>query len=377
MILRPQRYGFLKAFPLYLMQIQIMKKLVLLLIIISFACKNTSEKTEEKQSEAARKAFTTVEVNPLLQADSLSIRAIEIIGPNVVFAANNGTYGLYNSENDRWKMSTQTFQDSIPEFRAVASTANDFFMLSVGNPALLYKTGNNGEMELVYKEANEKVFYDAMAFWNDQEGIAMGDPTDGCISIIITRNGGKNWQKLDCENIPEAAEGEAAFAASNSNIAIQGNKTWILTGGTKSRVLYSADKGKSWEVFETPLVQGKATTGGYSMDFYDENRGIIIGGDYTDPDANDANKAVTNDGGKTWNLVAEGQEPGYRSSVRYVPDSNAREIVAVGFKGIDYSSDGGKNWKKLSDEAFYTIRFLNDSTAYAAGKGRVAKLTFR
>lgn len=367
----------MEVFPLYLVQIQIMKKLVLLLIIISFACKNTSEKTEEKQSEAARKAFTSVEVNPILQADSLSIRAIEIIGPNVVFAANNGNYGLYNSANDRWKMSTQKFQDSIPEFRAVASTANDFFMLSVGNPALLYKTGDDGQMQLVYKEEDEKVFYDAMAFWNDQEGIAMGDPTDGCISIIITRNGGKSWQKLDCSQLPEAAEGEAAFAASNSNIALQGDNTWILTGGKKSRILYSPDKGKNWQIFNTPLVQGKATAGGYSMDFYDENRGIIIGGDYTDPDANDANKAVTNDGGKTWKLIAKGQEPGYRSSVRYVPNSDAKEILAVGFAGIDYSADGGKNWKKLSDEGFYTIRFLNDSTAYAAGKGRVAKLHFR
>ena len=33
--------------------------------------------------------------------------------------------------------------------------------------------------------------------------------------------------------------------------------------------------------------------------------------------------------------------------------------------------------KHLSDEGFYTIRFLNDSIAYAAGKGRISILTFR
>ena len=37
----------------------------------------------------------------------------------------------------------------------------------------------------------------------------------------------------------------------------------------------------------------------------------------------------------------------------------------------------GTSWKHLSDEGFYTIRFLNDSIAYAAGKGRISKLTFR
>jgi len=216
-----------------------------------------------------------------------------------------------------------------------------------------------------------------MAFWNDEEGIAMGDPVDNCISIIITRDGGKTWKKISCEDLPIAAEGEAAFAASNSNIAIQGDKTWILSGGLRSRVFFSADKGASWEVFDTPIIQGTATQGGYSMDFYNENKGFIIGGDYTKPDENQANKAITKDGGKTWDLVAVGQEPGYKSSVRYVPGKNGEELIAVGFTGISYSKDAGKKWENLSSEGFYTIRFLNDSTAYAAGKNRIAKLNFR
>lgn len=354
-----------------------MRKLIFLLALAIFACKNSSEEKEREVEPTAKNSIKSVKITPILQADSLSIRAIEIIGNNLVFAANHGAYGLYNSGTEKWKISTQTFQDSIPEYRAVASTGNDFFMLSVANPALLYKTGDDGNMQLVYKEENKKVFYDAMAFWNNDEGIAMGDPTDGCISIIITRNGGKSWQKLDCENLPEAADGEAAFAASNSNIAIQGDKTWILTGGKKSRIFYSPDKGKSWQVFDTPLIQGEATQGGYSMDFYDENSGIIIGGDYTKPDENKANKAVTHDGGKTWELIANDEEPGYKSSVRYMPNGEGKKIVAVGFTGIDYTADGGQNWKKLSDEGFFTIRFLNDSVAYAAGSGRVAKLEFK
>jgi hypothetical protein len=51
--------------------------------------------------------------------------------------------------------------------------------------------------------------------------------------------------------------------------------------------------------------------------------------------------------------------------------------VAVGFTGIAYSGDGGKAWRDLSDESFYTLRFASDSVAYAAGKGRLARLTFR
>ena len=76
-------------------------------------------------------------------------------------------------------------------------------------------------------------------------------------------------------------------------------------------------------------------------------------------------------------LVAENQNPGYRSCVQYIPNRAGKELVAIGFKGVDYSNDSGATWKHLSDEGFYTIRFLNDSIAYAAGAGRISKLTFR
>ena len=355
-----------------------MKRISFLLILLIIACKNDKQNQGNKEARTEPRQFESIETEVILENDSLSIRAIEVMGNNsLAFAGNKGTYGLYNTADKSWKINIQKFDTITPEFRAVASTSNDFFMLSVSNPALLYKTGDSGKMELVYKEENDKVFYDSMAFWNDKEGIAMGDPVNSCISIIITRNGGKSWSKIDCEDLPEAIEGEAAFAASNSNIAIQGDHTWILTGGMSSRVLYSPDKGKTWEVFETPLVQGEATQGGYSIDFYDESNGIIIGGDYTKPEANKANKAVTKDGGRSWELIASGQEPGYKSSVRYVPNSNALGIIATGFTGIDYSKNGGKTWKKLSKEGFYTLRFLNDTVAYAAGKGRVARLRFQ
>ncbi|HSM63071.1 MAG TPA: hypothetical protein VK833_03945, partial [Gillisia sp.] len=172
-------------------------------------------------------------------------------------------------------------------------------------------------------------------------------------------------------------ECEAAFAASNASIPIQADKTWVLSGGIKSRILVSPDKGTTWEVFDTPIIQGSATSGGYSLDFYDENIGFIVGGDYTKPEDNQSNKAVSKDGGRTWQLVAVGEEPGYKSSVRYVPGKSGEELVAVGFTGISYSKNAGKKWKNLSKEGFFTLRFLNDSVAYAAGKNRIARLKFK
>ncbi|WP_224490984.1 WD40/YVTN/BNR-like repeat-containing protein [Robertkochia flava] len=319
--------------------------------------------------------FNRVEVREVF-SDSVSIRAITLMGQNLAFSGSNNTYGFYNSATGAARSSRIRIDSVNTEFRAVAATSADFFMLSTGNPALMFKTGNSGEMELAYMEEHEQVFYDAMAFWNDQEGIAMGDPTEGCISVIITRNGGRSWKKLSCDELPSAAAGEAAFAASDTNIAIIGDHTWIATGGARSRILYSPDKGMTWEVFDTPVIQGTSTQGIYSIDFYDEKTGFAIGGDYTQPEQNAANKAVTTDGGKTWSLVGVGKAPGYLSCVQYIPGRKGKELVAVGFQGIWFSSDGGANFSKISDEPFYTLRFNSDSTAFAAGKNRIAVLTF-
>ena len=322
--------------------------------------------------------ISKVEIDTLYQDSLLSIRAIDILQDgSLAFAANNGTFGLFNPIKNSWNTSWQELDSLNLHFRSVAHTSTDFFMLSIESPAVLYKTGNNGKMQLVYKENHPKAFYDSMDFWNDQEGIAIGDPTENCISIIITRDGGDTWNKLACDILPKAIYGEAAFAASDTNIAIVDNHIWVATGGEASRILYSPDKGKTWKVFETPIVQGLETTGMYSIAFYDELHGFAIGGDYTKPDNNIANKIRTKNGGKTWEVVANGENPGYRSCLQYIPNRAGKELVTVGFKGIDYSNDSGESWKHLSDEGFYTIRFLNDSVAYAAGAGRISKLWFK
>jgi len=342
----------------------------LFLITAFLSCKEDEKPVKTK--------ITSVEIEEIYSNSALSIRAIDIASDkSIAFAANEGAFGLYNPQTEQWITGKQDYDSLNLEFRAVARTLNDFFMLSVASPALLFKTGEYGTMEMVYKEDHEKAFYDAMAFWNVQEGIAIGDPTDDCMSVIITRDGGETWNKLPCDKLPKIKEGEAAFAASNTNIAIVGNRTWIATGGKTSRILFSEDKGMSWQVFDTPMINGEGTTGTYSIDFYDENNGFAIGGDYTKPDDTKANKMRTSDGGKTWQLVSDGDEPGYRSCVQYVPNSDGKALVAVGIQGIDYSVDSGHTWQQLSDEGFHTIRFLNENVAYAAGQGRIAKITFK
>lgn len=343
-------------------------------------------KSNKFENEGLIKRISTVEIETLVQDTLLNVRAIQWVDSiGLAYLSSKGDLGVLFNDSfiSRQHLPEQILvslkNDSItPNFRSIAVASNKGFGLTVGSPALLYSLDVDVEKsKIVYQEHHPKAFYDSMDFWNDQEGIAIGDPTEDCMSIIITRDGGNTWTKLSCDDLPKSKEGEAAFAASDTNIAIVGDHTWVATGGKASRILYSPDKGKTWEIYDTPIIQGTATTGMYSLDFYDEKNGFAIGGDYTKPNDTLNNKIRTKDGGKTWQVVANGKGPGYRSCVQYVPNSNAKELVAIGFKGIDYSNDAGDSWTHLSDEVFYTIRFLNDSVAYAAGKGRVSKLTFR
>ena len=319
----------------------------------------------------------TVAIDTLMK-DKISIRAIAIDGDHVWYAADKGRFGKIDT-GKRTREKRQVVMDTLKiEFRSMAQTTDNVFIVNVGNPALLYKISKSTMQEkLVYHEKHDKVFYDSMQFWNDQEGIAIGDPISDCFSILITRDGGDSWQKMPCADLPNLVEGEAAFAASNTNIVIKGDKTWLVSGGKKARVFFSPDKGKSWTVFNTPIVQGKSMTGIFTADFYDENIGIVAGGDYEIQNQNSGNKAITNDGGKTWQLVAENGGFGYASCVQYVPKSDGKQLVCVGGTGIHYSSDSGKTWIKIADDnGFYTLRFIDATTAIAAGKNKLVRLRF-
>ncbi|WP_290700271.1 oxidoreductase [Lacinutrix sp.] len=352
-------------------------KQILILFCVALLIVSCKKDEEKKENIFIPRDFTEVEIGLLLKDSTLNVRAMELVEgyKGLFFLSSTGKGGMIDEGEVIYPVEIDEDKEKL-NFRAFASTKDAGFALSIESPAYLYKIGEDST-SIVYQENHEKAFYDAIDFWNDKEGIAIGDPTDDCLSVIITRDGGNTWNKLSCDILPKAKEGEAAFAASDTNIAIIGDKTWVATGGKASRILFSPDKGKTWDVFNTPIVQGKETTGIYSLDFYDEKNGFAIGGDYTKAADSTANKIKTKDGGKTWQLVAQNQSPGYRSCVQYIPGREAKELVAIGFKGIDYSSDAGEHWKHLSDEGFYTLRFVNDSVAYAAGNKRIAKLTFR
>jgi len=345
--------------------------LILLASIFIFGCQTSKKMIQyTDQLSIQSKQITAVKS---------SIRALEVVNDKTAwFAGSGGVFGYTEDSGQSWVIDSLGTPDNRPHFRAISVTSKAVFLLSIASPALLYKSTDKGNnWTLVHQDNHPEIFYDAMTFWNDNEGIAMGDPTDGCLSILITRDGGDNWKKVDCSKLPATIEGEAAFAASNSNISIQGDQAWVVSGGNQSRVFHTADKGHSWNVYDTPIVSGGKMTGIFTSHFYDDKQGIVFGGNWETKTDNTKNKAVTKDGGRSWQLIADGSPPGYRSSVRYFPKGGGNALLAVGIPGISYSWDGGATWKLLDDESFYICRFSGTGrTVWVAGDKKIGRLLF-
>ena len=149
------------------------------------------------------------------------------------------------------------------------------YLLSAGpgDASRIYKTVDGGKSwALQFKSADPAAFFDAIAFWDEKNGIALGDPVKGQFQLIVTDDGGANWKPLAAKNLPPALPDEGAFAASGTCLVTHGdNDVWFATGGAKTaRVFHSRDRGQNWEVSETPIVAGAESAGIFSIAFRDQ-----------------------------------------------------------------------------------------------------------
>ncbi|GAL01266.1 probable oxidoreductase [Nonlabens ulvanivorans] len=172
-----------------------MKKIIYILAAIAvLSCKESENKAFEKEVVQVVAQDATIEITPIL-TDSISVRALDYGNGNYWYAGSKGSYGSIDvTTGSPTRGLIKLNEDEDVEFRSIATTSNYTYILTAGNPALIYKIAHkDGAVEHVYTEVEERVFYDSMKFWNDDEGIAMGDPMGGCFSIIKTYDGGKTW----------------------------------------------------------------------------------------------------------------------------------------------------------------------------------------
>ena len=299
-------------------------------------------------------AIATAQSGPRVQTSHTteSLRGVTAVSRQVAWAS--GTHGTYLRTTDggqTW-IPGQVPHATTLDFRAVvAFSANEAFLMSAGpgDQSRIYHTADAGQhWQLQFTNSNPKGFFDSMAFWDPKHGIVLGDPISDEKGIpkfeLLTTEDGESWHAIPPSQLPEALEGEGAFAASNSCIALVEERRlraasasekeaasasdpniWFATGGKAARVFYSPDRGKTWEAFNTPILHGPESAGIFSIAFRDARHGVIAGGDYKHPDDDGPNLAFTEDGGKTWTLSSLHPQA-YFSAVAYDQQVNAAAL---------------------------------------------------
>ena len=321
----------------------------------------------------------TPSVEILTSGTKTSLRGLSVVNDNVVWVSgSNGTVGKSTNGGKNWKwMKVNGFEKT--DFRDIeAFDANTAVIMGISEPAYILKTIDGGNSwKVVFENKGKGMFLDAMDFANNQQGIVIGDPINGKIFLAKTNNSGNTWEEVPADhNKMKIDSGEAFFAASGSNIKLYANGNYyIVSGGLKSSLFTNSSSAR------LPIVQGKESTGANAIDIFDNGiprkpgqRMIVVGGDFSADSIAKDNCFYSNNGGKTWH-APETPPHGYRSGVEFL---SKKDIVSCGLNGVDYSSDGGKNWTLISREGFHVCRIARVGTAvYLAGSnGKIARLSF-
>lgn len=317
-------------------------------ILVLFCALYFSVVIRAQQPSAAVKYYSGMPATSAA-ADSVKkgFRGLSVVNEDVIWIS--GQRGLVGSSTNGGKSFVwrRVQHYTKMDFRTLhAFSKKEAVIATAGTPASILRTNNGGKTwQEVFRSDDSAMFFDGVGFWDKRRGLIFGDPIDGRMFLMETFDGGKSWKEISFENRPQLVNGEAAFAASGTTIrTLPNGHVYIATGGAKSRLWHSRDYGHHWEVFETPIIQGKPSQGIFSIAFADTIHGVIVGGDYTLPDQDSLNCFYTIDGGKNWIAPIPGPR-GYRSSVEYLGQGM---FVTSGISGGEYGVDGGRQWIPLS-----------------------------
>jgi len=306
------------------------------------------------------------------------LRGLSVVSDTVAWASGAKGTVLRSVDGASWQAMQVPDADKI-DFRDIqAFDAKTAVVMGAGpgEASRIYRTTDGGTTwKLTTTNAIAEGFWDAMAFWNKDNGILFGDPVKGSFQVYTTSDGGVTWREVSTKGL-EAMPNEGAFAASGTCLTVTGaNDAWIATGGsTNSRVFHSADRGKTWRVSATPVPAGAPARGVFSVAFLNSKEGFAAGGDYKETRMAGINGAYTNDGGASWTPV-EVAPAGYMSVVVPVPGAPGA-LVAAGLAGSGYSTNGGRNWTALDTTPMNTVGFASPRQGWAVGpKGLLMKYT--
>ena len=324
-----------------------------------------------------------------------SLRGIHAVTANIAWAS--GTNGMVVRTLDggqNWRpCSVPTGAEKL-DFRSVWAWDADHAMVMSSGPggeSKLYSTHDGCRTwTLVLTNPDADGFWDSLQFDGTRFGVILGDPVQGSFTLFVTYDGGGQWtrQVNPCLRTMDPKQG--AFAASNQSLAIvplQGLNSGSGTG-TNRQIWFGTSGGWLYGFVLAPLELisapggysaangcthiralpsgAKDSSGIFAVAFHDTTSGVVVGGDYAQPQDGTSTAAFTTNG-IHWQ-VAPHTPAGYRSTVAWNPSDAS--WIAAGSTGTDISHDNGNTWQPLDHGNWNAI-----SLPFVVGPdGRIARL---
>ncbi|XOV67949.1 MAG: WD40/YVTN/BNR-like repeat-containing protein [Fluviicola sp.] len=286
-------------------------------------------------------------------------RGVYVDSSIAYFASSDGSVIQFNAETEK---STRVLKLARRgENRDIEVSNNLMIVMQSGDNGSLTKIDSQGNVGFYEPREWKGLFLDAFDF-HEKVGLLLGDPVDGYFTLYHTIDGGRTWQK--CDGKVPAKKGEAAFAASGSNVHVFNDSTYaFISGGMQSSFHKSSDNGKTWVSVDLPYYPSE-TNGPYSMCFSDDKNGVIVGGNYKQSDLKMNTTYFTHDGGETW--YNSFQPPGgYRSCVIH----HNGVYYACGQNGIDFSYNG-EVWVPFAEGKYYAMAVFQNQVIATMRHGR-------
>jgi hypothetical protein len=271
-----------------------------------------------------------------------------LVKDSIVYTANSN--GALYATNLKTKSTVNLLMDrKFEEMRDIEFSGKEILGLQSGSFGMLARTDSTKFIEFILPDSNmwAGTFLDGMDILNNS-GFIMGDPKKGFFSLYYSEDAGIVWK--ECEGKVAAIDGEAGFAASGTNVQVLNDSTYyFVSGGRKSRFFKTSNKGKTWQISSLPYMPSMSS-GAFSIHMFSEKEGVIVGGDFKNPELNLNISFFTDDGGKFW-INSEIQPRGYRSCVTI----QNGVFYTCGTNGLDYSKDSGKTWIPFANGKFYAL----------------------
>jgi photosystem II stability/assembly factor-like uncharacterized protein len=308
---------------------------------------------------------------PQQSQTTANLRGVSAVDARVCWASGaNGTFLRTVDGGRTWRRGVVPGAETA-DFRDVeAIDATTAYLMGVGEMSRVYKTTDGGRSwTLQYSDTRKGAFFDAIAFWDANHGVLLGDPVDGRFTILTTDDGGRTWRDVPADRVPPPLPGEACFAASGTCLTVFGeDHAWFATGGAGSgRIYRTSDRGRTWQVAETPIAAGESS-GIFSVAFRNARNGVVVGGDHRKTGEASMNVAVTSDGGATWRAAAPSLPSGLKECVAFLDGPKGPAVLATGPSGTGISYDGGTSWIALGTDGYHSFDFARGA-GWAVGAG--------